>query len=86
MADSGSAQPWELGAPDVRGSTPDRPLTRLWRATHRRLVAASQTVFTWVERSRQRRYLAALSNDSLKDLDISRADAEAEYRKYFWQE
>jgi uncharacterized protein YjiS (DUF1127 family) len=48
-------------------------------------VAAGRTIFTWVERSRQRRQLAALSHDSLKDLDISSADVEAEYRKFFWQ-
>jgi uncharacterized protein YjiS (DUF1127 family) len=80
MVDSGSARRWRLGAP-----TPDRSIVRLWRDSNRQLTAAVETVFSWIERARERRQLAALSVDALKDLDISRADAEAEYRKYFWQ-
>jgi uncharacterized protein YjiS (DUF1127 family) len=39
----------------------------------------------WRERARQRRALAKLSDDDLKDLGLSRADVYAEGRKHFWQ-
>lgn len=85
MADGGSVRRWQRGEQNVDGLTTDHTAARPWRELHRRLVAGIETVFTWIERSRQRRQLAALSDHSLKDLDISPADAEAEYRKYFWQ-
>lgn len=39
----------------------------------------------WRERARQRQTLASLSDNDLKDLGLSRADAYAEGRKHFWQ-
>jgi uncharacterized protein YjiS (DUF1127 family) len=39
----------------------------------------------WHERSRQRRALMALDDRLLKDIGISRADAERETSKPFWR-
>jgi uncharacterized protein YjiS (DUF1127 family) len=39
----------------------------------------------WIERARQRRCLAGLSDRSLKDIGISRCDALREARKPFWR-
>lgn len=72
MADGASTRSRGLGNPARTGAQV-------------RLAAACETILIWIERSRQRRQLAALSDASLKDLDISPADAEAEHRKYFWQ-
>ncbi|NVJ91122.1 MAG: DUF1127 domain-containing protein [Methylocystaceae bacterium] len=40
---------------------------------------------TWQERSRQRRHMLSLSNETLKDVGLSRADIEGEAQKPFWQ-
>jgi uncharacterized protein YjiS (DUF1127 family) len=39
----------------------------------------------WAERSRQRRQLASLADEHLKDIGISRADACREADKPFWR-
>jgi uncharacterized protein YjiS (DUF1127 family) len=39
----------------------------------------------WQDRARQRRALMALSDPMLKDIGLSRADAEREARKPFWR-
>lgn len=39
----------------------------------------------WRERSRQRRQLLSLDDQRLKDIGISRADAEVEASKPFWE-
>ncbi len=42
-------------------------------------------VFTrWVERSRQRRQLAALNDAALKDIGLTRFDVRSETEKPFW--
>jgi uncharacterized protein YjiS (DUF1127 family) len=48
----------------------------------RRLLAV---LAGWIERARQRRCLADLSDRSLKDIGISRYDALHEARKPFWR-
>ena len=78
--------PGIMGAVSNSWLTVDHPASSLWREVHLRLIAACELIFLWIERSRQRRQLAALSDSSLRDLDISPADAEAEYRKHFWQQ
>lgn len=40
----------------------------------------------WRERSRQRRALLNLDDRLLRDIGVSRADAEREGRKPFWQD
>lgn len=40
---------------------------------------------TWLERMRERRQLAGLSDDMLKDIGVSRADVEHVVEKPFWR-
>ena len=44
------------------------------------------TLRVWNERYKQRRILADLPDDLLRDVGISRADAILESKKSFWQE
>ena len=48
-------------------------------------VAAVQTVLLWQERASQRHHIAGLDERSLKDVGLSRADADSEAAKPFWQ-
>lgn len=41
---------------------------------------------TWLARLKQRRQLARLSDVMLKDIGVSRSDADAEISKPFWKE
>ncbi len=50
------------------------------------IAAAVQTLMGVAERARQRRALLALDDWMLKDIGLSRADAQHEYLKRFWQE
>ncbi len=40
---------------------------------------------TWLTRMKQRRHLARLSDEMLKDIGVSRSDADAEINKPFWK-
>ena len=51
-----------------------------------RFMRFMRTVAFWNERARQRRALSQLSDDLLKDVGVSRADAMREARKSFWQD
>lgn len=55
-----------------------------------RLLAPASALFDrlwqWCERSRQRRALLRLDSRMLKDIGISRCDAEQEAAKWFYQE
>ncbi len=51
----------------------------------RYLAALWETLFTWRKRASQRRQLASLEDRLLKDMGISRADAEREASKPFWR-
>jgi uncharacterized protein YjiS (DUF1127 family) len=73
----------EAAAAVVRGSVPAAGgLTRGLGATIAQMVA---TVQEWRERRRQRFDLMALDDHLLKDLGISRADAEREWAKPGWR-
>ncbi|MEK0085625.1 DUF1127 domain-containing protein [Benzoatithermus flavus] len=50
-----------------------------------RLAWAAILAETWIERYRQRRALLELSDHVLKDIGISRVEAEREGRKPFWR-
>ena len=39
----------------------------------------------WHERSKQRRVLGQLSSESLRDIGLSRAEAQLESQKWFWE-
>jgi uncharacterized protein YjiS (DUF1127 family) len=44
------------------------------------------TVLRWFEVCRQRRLLASLSDDALKDIGVSRADIQQEVERPFWND
>jgi uncharacterized protein YjiS (DUF1127 family) len=56
-----------------------------WHLAGRRLGRWIDLWLEWAERSRQRRVLARLADEDLKDIGISRADACREIRKPFWR-
>ncbi len=62
---------------DVRVPRGDSPLDRL-----NALVISFQE---WQERRRTRRELMRLTDYQLKDIGLSRVDAEEEFQKPFWQ-
>jgi uncharacterized protein YjiS (DUF1127 family) len=49
------------------------------------LGALIDMLFAWHERARQRRVLLTLEDYMLKDIGISRTDAELEANKPFWR-
>jgi len=48
------------------------------------VATAFSTIALWWQRGRSRRVLAALDDDRLHDIGISRADAQVESEKPFW--
>ncbi len=70
------------GGPRRAGARAAQP----WRAA---VIGATarllETVRTWIERQRQRRELMSLDERLLKDIGVSRVDAEAEWRKPPWR-
>jgi uncharacterized protein YjiS (DUF1127 family) len=48
-------------------------------------VAAYRLVARWIERTRQRKALAALDDQTLRDIGITRLDAAREAEKPFWK-
>lgn len=54
-------------------------------AVEHALLRAVETVSAWHERAHQRRALMALSDQMLRDIGISRAEAERESTKPFWR-
>ena len=59
-----------------------RPVTRQLGKVLLRTIDA---LLLWRERGRQRLHLAMLSDDLLKDIGITRLDAQVECRKWPWQ-
>ncbi|WP_119302199.1 DUF1127 domain-containing protein [Dongia deserti] len=58
----------------TRGKTDSGAVTRLF-----------DQVFTWFERSRQRRHLGELDDRLLRDIGVSRAEVEHEVALPFWR-
>jgi uncharacterized protein YjiS (DUF1127 family) len=61
-----------------------------WRPSARRepirpFAAAWILIALWIERSRQRRVLAGLTDHELRDVGITRYDAARECNKPFWR-
>jgi uncharacterized protein YjiS (DUF1127 family) len=60
-----------------------------WRparaASSRRFAAAFSLLAAWIERARQRRALAALDDQMLRDIGITRVEAARECEKPFWR-
>ncbi len=57
---------------------------RIAIASPARSASLIQTVAVWAERVSQRRALASLTVEALKDIGIDPADASAEAAKPFW--
>jgi uncharacterized protein YjiS (DUF1127 family) len=49
------------------------------------LSKSFDVLLLWLQRRRERRKLAGLGDHVLKDIGITRADAEGEARKAFWR-
>ena len=49
------------------------------------LVRITDRIQEWQERARQRRTLMSLSDHTLKDIGLSRAEATGEFEKPFWK-
>ena len=61
-----------------------------WRAKDQRdlvppLIAGLILIARWIERARQRAALAALDDQMLRDIGITRAEAMRESEKPFWR-
>lgn len=60
-------------------------LFRLSTAGSRRLRRALDLLLLWQQRARDRRQLASLSDQMLRDIGLTRADVYAEASKPFWR-
>jgi uncharacterized protein YjiS (DUF1127 family) len=49
------------------------------------VTRAADRILLWMDRMRQRRRLASLSDHMLKDMGLSRVDADQEASKRFWR-
>ena len=49
------------------------------------VAAAVALIARWIERARQRRALAALDDHTLRDIGITRVEAEREAGRPFWR-
>jgi uncharacterized protein YjiS (DUF1127 family) len=56
-----------------------------WRAARSFAASALIRLMRWHETARERRALLALSDHMLKDIGITRAEAEREASRRFWQ-
>ena len=50
-----------------------------------KLSKSIDILLLWLQRCRERRMLAELSDHMLKDIGVSRADIDVEVRKTFWR-
>jgi uncharacterized protein YjiS (DUF1127 family) len=60
-------------------------LARAWRSLDAALQHAVDAILTWRERVRTRRQLLMLDDRLLKDIGITRLDAQGEAEKPFWR-
>ncbi len=67
------------GGPEAMPQRVIRPKGRHW------LTRGVDLLFTWSERTRERRQLMQFDDHVLRDIGITRADAAAEAAKPFWR-
>jgi uncharacterized protein YjiS (DUF1127 family) len=60
-------------------------LPRAWRTLTAASLHAVDAILTWRERARTRRQLLMLDDRLLKDMGITRLDAQSEAEKPFWR-
>ncbi|MFC3674545.1 DUF1127 domain-containing protein [Ferrovibrio xuzhouensis] len=77
-------RPYGTGPVERAGSTIGRGIDQLVAVSAKVATAAVLTLLTLQRRARERSDLAALPNDILKDVGLSRADIEAELNKPLW--
>ena len=68
------------------GTAPATRNTRPARGPGVRLAGLLDGIAAWAERRRQRFALAALDDNLLRDIGLSRADVESEIEKPFWRD
>jgi uncharacterized protein YjiS (DUF1127 family) len=56
-----------------------------WTSPRRLLTTFAAGVLQWRERARSRRLLQRLDDRMLRDVGLSRSDADREGAKHFWQ-
>ena len=69
----------------LRGAVSPGPLGRRRVSPSGLLARLFDLLMTWSQRARERRELHAMSEHSLRDIGLSRADAAQEYDKPFWR-
>ena len=67
------------------GHTISRPATYRDRLIADIFITCAQSIGNWIERHGQRRALAGLEDYRLKDIGVSREQADREARKPFWK-
>lgn len=67
------------------GHTISRPAIHRDRLIADIFVTCAQSIGHWIERRGQRRALAGLEDYRLKDIGVSREQADREARKPFWK-
>jgi uncharacterized protein YjiS (DUF1127 family) len=72
------------------GALAARPLSepwlpRAWRALHAALRLAADAISTWRERARMRHQLLMLDDRLLRDIGLTRLEAQSEAEKPFWR-
>ncbi|WP_207886424.1 DUF1127 domain-containing protein [Pseudomonas sp. 30_B] len=67
----------QLGFVSMSYHTHKTPAAPLWKRALQRLLQ-------WQELARQRRVLASMSDEALKDIGLSRADIQEEIERPFW--
>ena len=72
--------------PSAQGSRWHAAAIRFAAAFARGSLRSADMFLLWLERMRQRRALASLSDHVLKDLGLSRTDVELESAKRFWED
>ena len=71
--------------PTLRGAFRPGPLGRRRVSLSGLLARVFDVLMTWSERARERHELHSMSEHSLRDIGLSRADAAQEYDKPFWR-
>jgi uncharacterized protein YjiS (DUF1127 family) len=83
VSDAGEGKMYRYNASDKSGSYFVRP-TRT-KAGRSLVTRVFDQLFTWLDRSRQRRHLSELDDRLLRDIGLSRADVEHEIALPFWR-
>lgn len=70
----------------LRRAAPPAIGARIATLPVRLLLRVSNAVLGWQSRARDRYHLAALDDHMLRDMGLTRLDADREFRKPFWRD